>query len=133
MAKRKPLTEEESAAARRLKAIWERKKDALGMTQEKAAVVFGYETQGAISHYLNAGTPLNLPSLILFSRLLKVSANEIYPELAEKYLNDYVDFLDETEKVIVQTTRKMTVEKRAEAQRKIYSIAQPAEGTNGKQ
>lgn len=130
MTKRKPLTPEEIAAADRLKAIWDKKQVKLELTQEKAAELLGIGTQGGVSHYLNKKTPINLPILIRFSRLLKVPAFDIYPEMAKEFLGDYVDFIDETEKRIIQTTRKMSVEKRAEVQRKIDSIAEP-EGNGG--
>ena len=119
MNKRKPPTKEEIAAADRLRIIWERKKVELRLTQEAALISLGLGTQGAVSHYLNKQTPINLGMLIKFSRLLKVSASDIYPEMAEEYLSGYVDFLDETEKQVVQLTRQVSVSDRAEIMRKI--------------
>jgi transcriptional regulator with XRE-family HTH domain len=80
---KRKLTEEDLAAAKRLKAIWTSKRAALGLTQEKAADLLGFNTQGAVSHYLNGVTPLNTDTVIKFSMLLMVKPEDIKPELAE--------------------------------------------------
>ncbi|NMP26885.1 helix-turn-helix domain-containing protein [Rahnella sp. SAP-1] len=80
---KRKLTEEDLAAAKRLKSIWTSKRVALGLTQEKAADLLGFNTQGAVSHYLNGVTPLNTDTVIKFSMLLNVKPEDIKPELAE--------------------------------------------------
>ncbi|ADW76535.1 helix-turn-helix domain protein (plasmid) [Rahnella aceris] len=80
---KRKLTDEDLAAAKRLKAIWTSKRAALGLTQEKAADLLGFNTQGAVSHYLNGVTPLNTDTVIKFSMLLMVKPEDIKPELAE--------------------------------------------------
>lgn len=80
--KRKSLSEQDIEAARRLKEIWNSRKDSLGLTQERAAEMMGFTTQGAVSHYLNAQTPLNLEAVLKFSGLLQVSPETIRPDMA---------------------------------------------------
>lgn len=79
--KRKNLSEQDIEAARRLKEIWNSRKDSLGLTQERAAEMMGFTTQGAVSHYLNAQTPLNLETVLKFSALLRVSPEDIRPDM----------------------------------------------------
>lgn len=69
--------------ASRLKAIWERKKAELSLTQEKAAGMLGFNTQGAVSQYLNGRVPLNVENTLKFSALLGVEPEEINPDLAD--------------------------------------------------
>lgn len=83
--KRKSLSEEDVRAAHRLKEIWNSRKSELGLTQDRAAEILGFTTQGAVSHYLNAQTPLNLEAVVKFAGLLKVAPERIRPELAEMF------------------------------------------------
>lgn len=80
---KKKLTEQELLAAKKLKAIWIDRKNALGLTQELAAERLGFTTQGAVSHYLNAKTPLNLEAVLKFSVLLQVPPEAIRPDMAD--------------------------------------------------
>lgn len=79
---KRKLTDEDLQAAQRLKSIWNIRGKALGLTQEKAADAMGFNTQGAVSHYLNAHVPLNTDAVIKFASLLQVSPEEIRPDLA---------------------------------------------------
>lgn len=79
--KKRTLTDEDMAAARRLRAIWDEKKSALGLTQEKAARILGFNTQGAVSHFLNGVIPLNTDATLRFAAMLGVSPTNIRPEL----------------------------------------------------
>lgn len=79
---RRKLTDEDLQAAQRLKSIWSVRGKALGLTQEKAADAMGFNTQGAVSHYINGQTPLNTDAVIKFASLLQVSPEDIRPELA---------------------------------------------------
>lgn len=80
---RKPITRENAEAASRLRAIWNEKKRELHLTQERAAEVLGFSTQGAVSQYLNGKAPLNTDATLKFARLLGVSPADIRPELSE--------------------------------------------------
>lgn len=79
------MTEDDLKAAQRLKEIWNLKKNVLKLTQEKAADILGFQTQGAVSHYLNGVTALNTDAVIKFASLLGVSPEEIRPELADLF------------------------------------------------
>ncbi|AUM07604.1 helix-turn-helix domain-containing protein [Escherichia coli] len=81
--KRKPLSEIDLQAAQRLKEIWTTKKTQLELTQERAAEILGFSTQGAVSHYLNGQTPLNLEAVIKFAGLLQVPPESIRPDMAD--------------------------------------------------
>lgn len=83
--KRKSLSEEDVKAASRLKEIWNSRKSELGLTQDRAAEILGFGTQGAVSHYLNAQTPLNLEAVLKFAGLLKVAPERIRPDLADMF------------------------------------------------
>ena len=78
-----PLTEEQLLESDRLKALFEGKKKELGLTQEKIAAELGDGvTQGAVSHFLNRRTALNLEAAVVFARLLKVPVAEFSERLA---------------------------------------------------
>lgn len=83
-AKRRPLTEPEHAAQRRLNAVWNRKKAALELTQESAARWMGI-TQGAVGHYLNGKIPLNVEAVLAFATLLGESPVALAPEIVGRY------------------------------------------------
>lgn len=78
-----PLTEEQLLESDRLKALFEGKKKELGLTQEKIAAELGDGvTQGAVSHFLNRRTALNLEAAVVFARLLKVPVAAFSERLA---------------------------------------------------
>lgn len=81
MAKKNVITEEDLKIADRLKQIWDRKKDQLGLSQEKAAGILGFSTQAAISQFLNGKTSLNTENILKFSALLDVAPEEINPSI----------------------------------------------------
>lgn len=81
--KRKPLSDADRASAANLRRLWDAKKSKLGLTQDKAAEELGFGTQGAVSHYLNAYTPLNTDTVLKFAALLKVSPSEIDPNITD--------------------------------------------------
>lgn len=76
------LTKEERDDARRLKAIWTAKKEQLHLSQVKAAKELGYNSQGAISQYLNGRVSLNFQAAAKFAKLLRVELQEISPRFA---------------------------------------------------
>ena len=69
---RRPLTEQEKAAARRLKSIWDEKKRELGLTQNKARKLLGFKTQSSVSQYLGGEIALNDEAAYKFAKLLRV-------------------------------------------------------------
>lgn len=79
MAKRRELTPEEKTWAENLRRIWERKKNALGLTQEKAAAAMGFKSQGSWWQYLHGKIPLNTDAKLKAAKLLQVSVKEIDP------------------------------------------------------
>lgn len=74
---RRTLTIEELEEARRLKKIWQSKKDDLHLTQVKAAKELGFSSQAAVSQYLNAKVPLPATVIARFAKLLQVPVSEI--------------------------------------------------------
>lgn len=83
MEKKKDISPTQAEDAKRLKAIYEAKKKALGVTQQSIADELDI-TQGAVGHYLNGRNPLNLQVALVFARLLDVSVEEFSPELARE-------------------------------------------------
>lgn len=82
MATRQPLTKEEQEAAANLSRIWAAKKEALGLTQAKAATMLGFNTQSSVSQFLRGDVPLNTDAVLGFARILGVLPGEIQPSLS---------------------------------------------------
>lgn len=80
MANNPPLNPEELELSKRLRMIWDRKKKALSLSQEKAAEMYGC-TQGNISQYLGGKIPLNTDAIYKFASILEVSPKEIDPAM----------------------------------------------------
>lgn len=76
------LTMEELEDARRLKQLWISKKDQLHLSQVKAAKELGYNSQGAISQYINGKVSLNFQAAAKFAKLLRVDIQQISPRFA---------------------------------------------------
>jgi transcriptional regulator with XRE-family HTH domain len=81
MGKRRALTSEETADAARLRAVWERQRKILHLTQEKVAADCGW-TQGAFNQYLRGFIALKLPSALKIANALEVDLEDISPRLA---------------------------------------------------
>ncbi|MFZ2982005.1 MAG: helix-turn-helix transcriptional regulator [Sphingobium sp.] len=79
--KRKPLSDDDLAAAQALRKLWDERKKRLKLTQEGAAERLGFTTQGAVSHYLNGYTPLNTDAVFKFAALLEVPPSSIRPDI----------------------------------------------------
>lgn len=75
-------------ASRNLKAAWDAKKKELKLTQELAAELLGFESQGTVSQYLNGKIPVNTDAALKFAALLKVKPEDIREDL--KDLMNYV-------------------------------------------
>lgn len=67
----------------KLKYAWEAHKKELGLTQEVAADLLGFSSQGTVSDYLNGRIPLNMATAFKFAKLLKVPVTEIWEGDAE--------------------------------------------------
>lgn len=80
-----PLTDEQIRESDLLKAIYTRKKPELGFTQDKIAADLGEGvSQGAVSHFMNRRTALNIKAASVFAKHLKVPVEEFSPRLASE-------------------------------------------------
>lgn len=78
-----PLADWQQEDSARLKAIFQQKKGALRLTQEKIANELGDGvTQGAVSHFLNGRTALSMKAAAVFARMLQVPVSAFSPTLA---------------------------------------------------
>ena len=77
------ITDADKDAARRLRAIWEAKKQELKLTQVTVAEEIG-TSQSAISQYLNSTIALNTDAVIVFAKLLQCEPKDICPVLGSK-------------------------------------------------
>lgn len=105
-ATRRPLTSEEEVWRENLRAIYNRKKKDLGLTQEKLADLCGWNTQATVSSYMNGRIPLNTDAKLKFAEVLQVSVSEIDPEMgasfsekpaptsAAEFFEQYGDYLE---------------------------------------
>jgi phage repressor protein C with HTH and peptisase S24 domain len=81
--RRLPLADWQLEDSDRLKEIFQRKRSALKLTQEKIASELGDGvTQGAVSHFMNRRTALSLKAAAVFARMLEVPVAEFSPTLA---------------------------------------------------
>lgn len=78
-----PLTDWQLLDSDRLKAIFQKKRAELGLTQEKMAAELGDGvSQGAVSHFMNRRTALSIKAAVVFAKVLQVPVSEISPTLA---------------------------------------------------
>ncbi|VVO36626.1 hypothetical protein PS689_05439 [Pseudomonas fluorescens] len=81
--RRLPLASWQIEDSDRLKSLYQERRAARKLTQEKMAEALGDGvTQGAISHFMNRRTALSLRSAVVFARLLGVQVSEISPTLS---------------------------------------------------
>ncbi|SFV12679.1 helix-turn-helix transcriptional regulator [Pseudomonas sp. OV546] len=80
---KKPLPQEKKDECLRLKALFNRKKNELGLTQEKLAHALEIN-QSSVSHYLNGVNPLNPSIAASFANILKVDVREFSERLAKE-------------------------------------------------
>lgn len=86
--RRLPLAEWQLEDSDRLKKLFQEKRGPLKLTQEKMAEALGDGvTQGAISHFMNRRTALNLKSAAVFAKVLGVKVAEISPTLSAQLQN----------------------------------------------
>lgn len=80
---KKPLTPDKKDECLRLKALFNSRKQELGLTQEKLAHALEMN-QSSVSHYLNGVNPLNAPVAAAFARILGVEVSAFSERLAEE-------------------------------------------------
>lgn len=83
---KKPLPPEKKEECLRLKALFNARKNELGLTQEKLAHALEMN-QSSVSHYLNGINPLNASVAAAFARILGVEVSEFSERLAGEILN----------------------------------------------
>lgn len=64
-----------------------------GMTQEEFGATYGIGTQGMVWQYLNGHTPLSLEAAARFARGLRVTIQDISPDLAAALQRDILPVL----------------------------------------
>lgn len=80
-----PLTDEQIRESDLLNALFKEKKAALKLTQEKIAAELGEGvTQGAVSHFLNRRTALNVKAATVFAKMLQVPIEAFSKRLADE-------------------------------------------------
>lgn len=62
----------------KLRAVWNRKKKELGLTQTIAADMLGYKHQSTINNYLSGKLKLSYGVAIAFAKILEVPLSEIW-------------------------------------------------------
>ena len=82
---KKPLPPEKKEECLRLKALFNARKNELGLTQEKLAHALEMN-QSSVSHYLNGINPLNASVAAAFARILGVEVSEFSERLAGEIL-----------------------------------------------
>jgi len=88
MSAKRELTPSEKAAAVRLKAIWNARKEAGKpgeFTQLAVAHACGWSNQSAFSQYVNGVIPLNYSALVKLAAVLRFEPHEVSPELVESH------------------------------------------------
>lgn len=92
------MNADELEDARRLKELFLRAKSQRPeLTQESLAHALGWKTQGAVSHYLDGRTPLNLEALLKFAHYFHAPPAMISPRLAAKLAVDAAALATETQ------------------------------------
>lgn len=82
--KRRALSPEEIEDIDRLRDLFDKEKEATGLTQAQLAEACGWESQGTIAQYFGKRLPLNLDAAFRFSKALGVPLDAISPRLAAK-------------------------------------------------
>lgn len=94
--KKRTFTDADTQAHRRLRAFWDTKARSLGLTQAKAASLFG-GTQALINAYLTGRAALGQAATMKFARILQVRPEDIRTdfrfsrELAEDFPEDVLE------------------------------------------
>lgn len=80
---RRSLTQDEVDDAKRLRKIWNDRKEDLMLSQVKVAEEMGFSSQAAVSQYLNAKLPLNMSAVAKFAKVLRAKVEDISPRYAQ--------------------------------------------------
>jgi phage repressor protein C with HTH and peptisase S24 domain len=80
---KRPLPPDKKEECLRLKALFNSRKSALGLTQEKLAHALDMN-QSSVSHYLNGVNPLNASVAASFAKILGVDVSDFSERLAEE-------------------------------------------------
>lgn len=81
----KPLNENQLEDARRLRSVFElRKNEDSSLSQERLAYACGWKTQGTVNQYIHGKIPLNLNAVQKFAEALRVSIEDISPDLSKQ-------------------------------------------------
>lgn len=108
------ITQQDREDAARLKAIYDRKKKQLGLTQEKLAGLMGFATQASISHFMNAKAAMNNEHVIKFAAFLKVDPTEIRPDIFDRVpLSESGTGLDQDALTFARRYARLSAEERA--------------------
>lgn len=67
----------------KLRAVWDKKKKNLGLTQARAAELLGFKSQATVNNYLSGRLALDYGTAIGFAKILKVPLAEIWEGDAE--------------------------------------------------
>ena len=78
------ITEENKAESRRLKAIWEKEKEAKGFTQGSFGADFNIGTQAAVGFFLNGKSAISMKAAKGFAAGLGCSIEDFSPRLAQQ-------------------------------------------------
>ncbi len=97
----------ELESSKRLARIWHAKKKELGLSQERAAEIYGC-SQANISQYLNAKIPLNTDAIFKFSKMLQVKPTEIRPDIQGQIEIEIADLEDITAKTLLPFLDKLS-------------------------
>jgi transcriptional regulator with XRE-family HTH domain len=77
------LSQEELDDAKRLRKLWGERKEQLHLSQVKAAKELGYNSQSAVSQFINGKVPINVQTAAKFAKLLKTNIEEISPRFGK--------------------------------------------------
>ncbi len=114
---RNNLTTDQIMAAEQLRFIWNAKKKALKLTQEKLAQLCGWSTQSSFNDYLQARVPLNIEAILRISKVLQIHPTEIMPVLVDLLPTDTPilaerKILTHSENMIINILRSITDEEK---------------------
>ena len=83
MKTKRKMSEHDKQCADRLQQVWNNKKRALGLTQEKIANAMGWANASAFGAYLHGRIPMNLNAKLKLAEVLQIDPTTIDPELPE--------------------------------------------------
>jgi transcriptional regulator with XRE-family HTH domain len=126
------ITQADTDNSRRLNAIWQSKKDDLGLTQTAAAEQMGYRAQSMVSMQLKGEVSLNADAILKWAQLLKVNPGDIDPALNS--LNFTTSQLRRVKVAVIarmsgeQPSAFETVEIMTQMNRQVYGISVDTNG-----